>query len=340
MVDATHISFKASDRSYFSLIKKDIHNLAKNAGFSDKKLADLDIIVSEITSNLHKHARNGEILVGLFKEKENLYIELIGIDNGPGMQEPFKMIKDGFSSANTMGIGLGSIQRLSTQFDLYSMKGWGTIILTRIYNKTVEPGLLSTPKVTIRKLVVTMPGQIKCGDGTSSTVTPQHFKLLVADGLGHGEEANFAVIEAVKAFKQCTDHSPSEILKYIHEAIRKTRGIVGSIVVFDFESNIWKMAGVGNISTRMSNFLQIKNQMSYNGTVGHNILSGMSDQEVKLEDYNQVTSCSDGINPRWDTSKFTGISRCDLSIQAAAIYKDFAGKTDDMAVVIAKINQG
>jgi anti-sigma regulatory factor (Ser/Thr protein kinase) len=340
MVDATHISFKASDRSYFSLIKKDIHNLAKNAGFSDKKLADLDIIVSEITSNLHKHARNGEILVGLFKEKENLYIELIGIDNGPGMQEPFKMIKDGFSSANTMGIGLGSIQRLSTQFDLYSMKGWGTIILTRIYNKTVEPGLLSTPKVTIRKLVVTMPGQIKCGDGTSSTVTPQHFKLLVADGLGHGEEANFAVIEAVKAFKQCTDHSPSEILKYIHEAIRKTRGIVGSIVVFDFESNIWKMAGVGNISTRMSNFLQIKNQMSYNGTVGHNILSGMSDQEVKLEDYNQVTLCSDGINPRWDTSKFTGISRCDLSIQAAAIYKDFAGKTDDMAVVIAKINQG
>jgi hypothetical protein len=185
-----------------------------------------------------------------------------------------------------------------------------------------------------------MPGQIKCGDGTSSTVTPKYFKLLVADGLGHGEEANFAVIEAVKAFKQCTDHSPSEILKYIHEAIRKTRGIVGSIMVFDFESNIWKMAGVGNISTRMSNFLQIKNQMSYNGTVGHNILSGMSDQEVKLEDYNQVTLCSDGINPRWDTSKFTGISRCDLSIQAAAIYKDFAGKTDDMAVVIAKINQG
>jgi anti-sigma regulatory factor (Ser/Thr protein kinase) len=340
MVDATHISFKASDRSYFSFIKKDIHNLAKDAGFSDKKLADLDIVVSEITSNLHKHARNGEILVGIFKEKENQYIELISIDNGPGMQEPFKMIKDGFSSANTMGIGLGSIQRLSTQFDLYSMKGWGTIILTRIYNKTVEPGLLSTPKVTIRKLVVTMPGQIKCGDGTYATVTPKHFKLLVADGLGHGEEANFAVIEAVKAFKLCTDHSPSEILKYIHEAIRKTRGIVGSIMVFDFESNIWKMAGVGNISTRMSNFLQIKNQMSYNGTVGHNILSGMSDQEVKLEDYNQVTLCSDGINPRWDMSKFTGISRCDLSIQAAAIYKDFAGKTDDMSVVIAKINQG
>jgi anti-sigma regulatory factor (Ser/Thr protein kinase) len=338
MVDATHISFAASDRSYFSVIKKDIHNLAKDAGFSNKKLADLDIIVSEITSNLHKHARNGEILVGLFGEKETQYIELISIDNGPGMHEPNKMVEDGFSSANTMGIGLGSIKRLSTQFDLYSMNGWGTIILTRIYNKTVEQGLLLTPKVTIRPLVVTMPGQIKSGDGTYYSITPQYFKLLVADGLGHGEEANFAVIEAVKAFKQCTDHSPSEILKYIHKAISKTRGIVCSIVVFDFESNRWKMAGVGNISTRMSNFLQIKNQMSYSGIIGHNMVNGMNDQEVKLEDYNQVTLCSDGINPRWDIGKFTGIGRCDLSIQAAAIYKEFAGKTDDMSVVIAKIN--
>lgn len=340
MVDATHISFAASDRSYFSIIKKDIHNLAKDAGFSNKKLADIDIIVSEITSNLHKHAVGGEILVGLFKEKENQYVEMISIDNGPGIREPYKMIEDGFSSANTMGIGLGSIKRLSNQFDLYSMNDWGTIILTRVYNKTVEQDLLLTPKVTIRPLVVTMPGQIKSGDGTYYTETPQHFKLLVADGLGHGEEANFAVIEAVKAFKECTDHSPSEILKYIHEAIRKTRGIVCSMVVFDFESNIWKMAGVGNISTRMSNFLRIKNQMSYNGIIGHNMLNVIINHETKLEDYNQVTLCSDGINPRWDMAKFTGIGRCDLSIQAAAIYKDFAGKTDDMSVVIAKINQG
>jgi hypothetical protein len=185
-----------------------------------------------------------------------------------------------------------------------------------------------------------MPGQIKSGDGTYYTVTPQYFKLLVADGLGHGEEANLAVTEAVKAFKQCADHSPSEILKYIHEAIRKTRGIVGTIIVFDFEGNKWKMAGVGNITTRMSNFLQIKNQMSYTGIIGHNILNKMNDQEVKLEDYNQVTLCSDGINPRWGLGKFTGIGRCDLSIQAAAIYKDFANNTDDMSVVIAKINQG
>lgn len=322
------------------MIKKDIHNLAKDKSFTNKKLADLDIIVSEMTSNLHKHAVDGEILAGVFEENGNQYVELISIDNGPGMHEPHKMIEDGFSSVSSMGIGLGSIKRLSNQFDFYSMNDWGTIILTRVYNKAVEQDLLLTPKVTIRPLVVTMPGQIKSGDGTYYTVTQQHFKLLVADGLGHGEEANFAVMEAVKAFKECTDHSPSRILKYIHEAIRKTRGIVCSIVVFDFESNIWKMAGVGNISTRMSNFLRIKNQMSYNGTIGHNMLSGINDHQTKLEDYDQVTLCSDGINPRWDIGKFTGIGRCDLSIQAAAIYKDFAGKTDDMSVVIAKINQG
>ena len=66
MVDATHIRFAASDRSYFSGIKKDIRNHVEEAGFEDKKLGDLDLIASEMTSNLHKYAKDGELLLGLF----------------------------------------------------------------------------------------------------------------------------------------------------------------------------------------------------------------------------------------------------------------------------------
>ncbi len=339
MVDATHVSYSANDRSYFSIIKKEIHNLAEEAGFGTKRLGDLDIVVSEMTSNLHKHANDGEILAGLFGGMVNPFIELISIDNGPGMNEPAKMIRDGFSSVNTIGIGLGSIKRLSDQFDLYSMKDWGTIILSRIYKNPIQTGFASDERVTIRPLIITMPGQKKCGDGTYYLLSPGHLKLLVADGLGHGAEANHAVSEAVEAFKKCPSNSPSEILKYIHEALQKTRGMVGTVIVFDFRNQVWKLSGVGNISTRMSNFQQFKNQMSYNGTLGHNIPNVMQDQELALDDFPQVTSCSDGIGSRWETGNFRGISRCDLTIQAAAIYKDYARKADDMAIVIAKINQ-
>lgn len=339
MVDATYIRFAADNRSYFSILKKEIRQTATQAGFNTEKLHNLDLIISEMTSNLQKYAVDGEILTGIFEEQDNTYIELISIDNGPGMAFPQQMMTDGFSSENNLGMGLGSIKRMSDKFDLYSVKGWGTIMLSRIYKKPPVPRSGAAAKIEIRPLVIAMPGQTVSGDGTCYDITATHLKLLVADGLGHGEEANYAVREAVKAFRDSSYDSPAMILKDIHQSIFKTRGIVGFIVVFDFIKRVWTMAGVGNITTRMSNFIDVKNQMSHNGIIGHNIPNIINDHQISLNDYHQITLCSDGIKPRWELSKYPGINRCDLSIQAAAIYKDFARHTDDMSVVIAKISQ-
>jgi anti-sigma regulatory factor (Ser/Thr protein kinase) len=338
MVDATHTRFEANDRSYFSIIKKDIRLKAEAAGFSDKRLGDLDLVVSEMISNLHKYAIGGEILAGLFREGDNQYIELICIDDGPGMAFPQKMLEDGVSTGKTLGMGLGSIKRLSDKFDIYSMKEWGTVILSRINKNNTGQKKAENPKVDIRPIIVTMPGQKKSGDGFYYKTTEQYFKLLVADGLGHGEEANHAVNEAVQAFRACPFHSPAEIIRHIHQSIRSTRGMVGTVVVFDFSTRKWKVAGVGNISTRMSNFLDNKMMMSHNGIIGLNIPHTINDQELTADKYHQITLCSDGMMSRWETNKLTGINRCDLSIQAAAIYKEYARQTDDMSVVMAKIN--
>jgi anti-sigma regulatory factor (Ser/Thr protein kinase) len=77
MVDATHISFAANDRSYFSLLKKEIHKRAEDAGISAVKINALDLIVAEMTSNLFKYAKDGEILMGVFGQGSSAYIELI-----------------------------------------------------------------------------------------------------------------------------------------------------------------------------------------------------------------------------------------------------------------------
>ena len=62
----------------------------------------------------------------------------------------------------------------------------------------------------------------------------------------------------------------------------------------------------------------------------------MNDLIVGVQDYNQVVLCSDGIRSRWETGKLPGLNRSDLSLQAAAVYKDYARLSDDMSVVIAK----
>lgn len=334
MVDATHISIQADDRSYFSLLKKEVHKRLILAGMEESRIAEVDIITAEMTSNLYKYADGGELLFGTFHEGGVSYVELICIDKGPGMKNPSKMIQDGMSTSNTLGAGLGSIKRLSDTFDLYSLPDWGTILLSRIY---LGDKPVNKTKVTIRPLVISKPGEHVSGDGFLFRTIGNSFKLMLGDGLGHGPAANQAVNEAAKMFKVFPDASPVDTLRFIHGSIKKTRGMVANITAFDSKTDEWCSAGIGNIAAKWIGPLTSKNQMSYNGIVGHNIPTTMNDQHFSLNDYNQLVLCSDGIKTRWEISKYPGILNHDPSVLAAAIYKDHARQTDDMSVVVIKI---
>jgi anti-sigma regulatory factor (Ser/Thr protein kinase) len=335
MVDATHISFPADDRSYFSLIKKEIHRLATDAGLTAARISELDLIVAEMTSNLFKYSNDGELLLGVFHNGGSPYIELISIDNGPGMINPAKMMQDGMSTTNTLGHGLGSMKRLSDTFELYSQIGWGTIVLSRVYHDPEK--VKDKTELIMRPIIVFKPGEKTSGDGFTYKKTDKYIKLMLADGLGHGPEANLAVNEAANAFKVFPDYSPTETIRFIHSSIKKTRGAVMNILGYDFSTKTWASAGVGNIAARMFGPVSFKNHMSYNGIVGHNIPGTMNDQLYPLEEYNQVMLCSDGIKTRIDMARYPMMYKYDLTILAAAIYKDHARRNDDMSVVIAKV---
>lgn len=335
MVDATHTSFRADDRSYFSLIKKEIHRLATEGGIPAARINELDLIVAEMTSNLFKYSDDGELLMGVFANNGNPYVELISIDNGPGMMNPSRMMQDGISTSNTLGHGLGSMKRLSDTFELYSQIGWGTIVLSRVYSD--PENVKEKNMVVMRPIVVYKPGERTSGDGFVYKKTDKYLKMMLADGLGHGPEANLAVNEAATAFKVFPDYSPTETIRFIHSAIKKTRGAVMNILCYDFGRKVWTSAGVGNIAARIFGPVNFKNQMSYNGIVGHNIPNTMNDQDYQTDEYNQVMLCSDGIKTRIDMARYPMMYKYDLTILAAAIYKDHARRNDDMSVVIAKV---
>lgn len=336
MVDATHISFTANDRSYFSLIKKEIHRIAQETGLNAVRLNELDLIVAEITSNLYKYSDDGEILMGVFENGGSPYIEIISIDNGPGMMNPARMMQDGISTSKTLGHGLGSIKRLSDDFDLYSQTGWGTVLLSRIYHDAKKAKALSA-ELILSPIVVSKPGETKSGDGFTFKKTDKYLKIMLADGLGHGPEANKAVNEAAEAFKVFPDYSPTDTLRFLHQSIKKTRGAVINIICYEYSTKLWTTAGVGNISVRLLGPTTLRNHLCYNGIVGHNMPGTMSDLQFRAEEYNQVMLCTDGIKTRIDLAKYPQMSKYDQTIFAAAIYKDHARKTDDMSVVLAKI---
>src|SRR6476661_6363355 len=183
MVNRTHFVFKADDRSYFAILKKDIHALAVQGSFNERKVGEIDIIVSEMVSNLVKHAGGGQVYVRLFEEEGLQGIELISMDEGPGMTDVSRMVTDGVSTKNTLGHGLGAMKRLSDVFQVYSLKEWGTVILIRIF-ETEMPQFVRPSKWEVSSIVLPKPGEKECGDGFYCTSTNDHIRFFLGDGLG------------------------------------------------------------------------------------------------------------------------------------------------------------
>jgi len=334
------LSYKIEERSYISFIKREIHNLVSEAGFSSVRTGEVDIIVAELTSNLIKHAGSGELIYRLTEEENaNKAFEIFCLDDGYGNSNIAAMMKDGASSSNTLGQGLGAISRLSSFFQIYSMNAWGTVSYCKILQKEeTSKTTRAREPIHIKPLQLCFPGEKVCGDGYHIKQTGDETQIFLGDGLGHGINAYEAVQEAIEAFKVCNENSPVEILKHIHQRVKKTRGLVGSVAILDHKKKEWSMCGIGNISTRLYQGISSKNFMSYNGIIGLNVPGRMHDTIVEDASYQNIVMCSDGLRSRWDLNKYPAIFKYDPSIIASAIFKDNARRNDDMTILVGKVN--
>lgn len=330
-----HTCYTLGDRSYLAPAKREIRSLAFGMGFSATQQAEIDIVVAEITSNLIKHAKFGELLVKKFAHQNASGIEIIAIDSGPGILELSHMMKDGASTKGTLGQGLGAIERLSDESQIYSLPAWGTILLARKYIK--KPTRIAE-KVSVRSINVPKPTEHISGDGIYGYLTPDYYKVICLDGLGHGPEAHAASQKAIEEFKNCPFHNAAQTVRYIHPLIKRTRGAVGTVAIYSFKDKKWNMCGVGNITTRYNTNLQLKSYIPYNGILGLTLPKTLKENTIAQAACNHLFMASDGIKAKWDLSKYPNILKNDLSIAAAALYKDFGRKTDDMSIVISKVN--
>lgn len=337
MANRAHVVFKANDRSYFAILKKEIHQLAVAAGFDEKKVGEIDIVVAEMVSNLVKHAGGGEVWAGIVKIDGIDALELISVDGGVGITDISRMMVDGVSTKNTLGHGLGAMKRLSDVFQMYSLKDWGTVLLIRIL-KEPKPLFMKPLKMEIRSLLLPKPGEVECGDGFFYSNNSHHLKLFLGDGLGHGKEAARAVEKAGEAFLNCPETDPAQIIRFINTEVKKTRGLVGTVMVFDWKKAQWHTCGVGNIYTRFISPVQTRNYMPYNGIIGLNVPRSLNVQVIDHENGQVLLAASDGLKSKLDTQKYSSIWRYDLSVLSAALIKDFGRFTDDSSVAACKIN--
>ncbi|SHH64917.1 ATP-binding protein [Flavobacterium defluvii] len=336
-MDNTFSTYKIDDRSLIAFIKREIHNLALQIGFTPHRAAETDIIVAELTSNLMKFANGGELLYRAHLQDDQNQIEIYCLDNGIGFENVAKIMNDGYSSSNTLGHGLGSIKRLSNDFQIYSMKNWGCVQYVKICEKPeyIVPPFQSG--LNYSTIAVNYPGEKLCGDGYYIKQSRKGFQIFVGDGLGHGESANEAVELAIKIFRQSVEFQPAEILREIHTKVKKTRGLVATIVSVDYTSQVWNICGIGNINTRIYTGLENKTYTPYNGILGHNIPRTLSSTIVPYKKHQIIIMHSDGLRTRWHLNEFTSIIKQNPGIIASSIFKQNIRGTDDATIFVGKI---
>jgi hypothetical protein len=247
------------------------------------------------------------------------------------------MLEDGVSTVGSQGEGLGAIRRLSCEFDLYSQAGSGTVVLARLFS-AARPARYQNPEREFETGVVMVPkpGEEACGDGWALREKDGQFALLAVDGLGHGPDAQHAAREAIKVFLEEPSFEPVRCLVAMHAGIAPTRGAVGAVAVLENEQNRFRFCGVGNISGRIFSGDTTKGLLSYNGILGNNFPSHIDDHFFDCGPGTLLVMHSDGIQSRWDLSKYPDLKTHPTSVIAAVLYKEFSRRRDDVLVIVSR----
>ena len=333
----TFTSHRIEERSYVAFVKREIHEKVAQENFKESRIGEIDILVSEMTSNLIKHANGGELLYRLYWENERCVFEVFCLDKGAGMNNVAQMVRDGVSTTNTLGQGLGAIQRLSDVSRIYSIPGWGTIVYAKVLS--VAPELFQREKIVFESTAIEVckPGEMVCGDGHAIRETPEETHIFFGDGLGHGLYAQEAVQTAIRSFYQSPPGQPADMLRYIHNDVKKTRGLVATVARLQHKEKKWQGCGIGNIHSRLFEGLSFKSFMSYNGIIGLNLPNTLNNHQAEAVNNQFLMMASDGLGTRWDLNKYPAIFKYSPPVVAAALYKDFCRGHDDASVLVGKV---
>lgn len=84
---------------------------------------------SELARNALDHGKGGAMTIEQVGVGGRVGLKLIFEDQGPGIPDLEMALKDGFTTGNGMGLGLGGSKRLVNEFSVESTPGKGTRVM-------------------------------------------------------------------------------------------------------------------------------------------------------------------------------------------------------------------
>jgi anti-sigma regulatory factor (Ser/Thr protein kinase) len=303
---------------------------AEELAFEESDAGKLAVVVTEIARNLIKHASGGELFLRKIQNHETVGLEVLALDKGPGIEDISRSMQDGYSTAGTAGTGLGAVARLSSCYDIYSRRGQGTVLMAQVWKQTRNG---HRHRFRAGGLARALPGEVSCGDGWIVQEQQVGARLLVADGLGHGDHAAAAAQASIRTALASPGATPPGLLEKVHAALRATRGAAVAVAEIDPGARVVRFAGIGNISAMVIPPDGPWHRMvSHSGTVGHE-MRRIVEFSYPWKAGSLLLMHSDGLGSSWGLDSYPGLALRHPSVVAGVLVRDFMRGRDDVSVV-------
>jgi anti-sigma regulatory factor (Ser/Thr protein kinase) len=320
---------RVEDASAVTACRNAALGLADRLRFPAARADQLALAVTEAASNLHKHASEGSLWLAVNRDGEPPGIDLVTIDAGPGLTDVAAALRDGHSTAGTLGIGLGAIRRLADSVDLYSLPGHGTALTARFR----PPGSRFPDPPRWAGLIRPITGETECGDMYAAACTGDAITAILCDGLGHGPLAAAAAAEGVSAFLEDATSDPATLAGRVHRRMAGTRG--GAVGIVRLGGGVARYCGLGNIAASILGQGRRKNMISIPGIAGHQART-IREFDYELPPGAAVILHSDGISARWQAAARPGLETRDPLLIAAVLLAEAGIHRDDAGILVLK----
>lgn len=304
---------------------------SRELGFLDGACEEIALAVRELATNLVKHARGGVVTLSSSREEGRTGIQIESIDLGPGIGDPERALADGYSTAGSLGTGLGAVHRLMDDLEFRSPETGGTHLICRRWLRA-PPDPFGSKRVQVG--VASRPRRNETLNGDAFILRHGAGQTLVGviDGLGHGEGAMRAALCARHYVEEHVGQGLDRLFEGTDRACRSTRGVVMALACFEHGTGSFRFASIGNVEARLFGGPARANLLVRRGILGLNAPRA----EVTTHPWGPgslLVLHSDGLHTHWDWADYPP-AFWDTPGEAACRLVQALGKDEDDATVL------
>jgi anti-sigma regulatory factor (Ser/Thr protein kinase) len=321
------------------LLRSKLRAVSRRMGFSGLMREHMELVCNEMVTNQNKFAE-GNGLVQIWESSHPApALDLFAFDYGKGILNVNAAAEDGYTTAGTMGKGLGAIRRLSSHSEIYSLPlelagnaPWhGTAVWSRFRRDDSAPEYFHDLGLYTRAYHDSSFN----GDLVQVQTGANKTRWLHMDGLGHGREAA-EVVEGVGYFLD--EETPVDgLMQRLSARLQGTRGAVAMISEVDRATRTMNVSGVGDMVAYLVTGGE-KRAISFSpGVLGHAHRT-LETVSLPLPEQALLITASDGLRRNMTLHTFPDLWRLHPQLIVLVLGQVMGRHNDDRSVFAIRVN--